>query len=517
MFNAMKAFFKILLWGIILFPLSAFAQTATEQRAYEIRVEWPDLQGYSEYVTYKVPIYYDKDDNVIKHGPFKVNFRKDLSSRLGQQCIISYIVSGNYVNGKLNGILSEEKSVVIAQGSLKTKGVQNYVNGNPNGTWTYSETAVQGGKTQSLTCSVTIKDNMLVGYNENNGKRYFKINSDKTFSGKISGAVYRNSVNTSKFIRKTGEVSSPDENVKGLINAFMSGTMTTSDLISKGFSLQVESRWLYYYDFSNLSYYTNKLGADHFEKDATTTSLSNIIASAQLDTSLAPAYTLMRVNVLSTEELLTKASSLKNSINISERNDEIGWTENGGVWYCIYYNMNAIQSSEGIWYFTDEAKSKLKDTIKAVLEEKRLEQERIAEEKRLEEARIAEAKRLEEERIAEEKRLKEIERQKAKIQPICDYLVYSKTALSICYGEQAGRYFNPRGLSSTWSLDLEKAIKPLCKIVGCKLVSYEGDVAVLDITKFNKKGNITYRIPVTIVDGKILVTSIDFSKAKVVE
>ena len=114
-----------------------------------------------------------------------------------------------------------------------------------------------------------------------------------------------------------------------------------------------------------------------------------------------------------------------------------------------------------------------------------------------------------------------MEKQRKLIQPICDYLVLGKTALSICYGEQAGNYFDPTGLSSTWALDLEKAIKPFCKIVACTLVSFDkqGDnnVAVLDITKFNKKGNITYRLPVTIVNGKILVTSINFSNATIVE
>lgn len=130
---------------------------------------------------------------------------------------------------------------------------------------------------------------------------------------------------------------------------------------------------------------------------------------------------------------------------------------------------------------------------------------------------ILEKKRLVDERIAEEKRLE----QRKQLQQICDYLVLGRTALSICFNDQASKYFDPTGLSSTWELDLEKAIKPFCKIVACKLVSCENqgntNVAVFDITKFNKKGNITYRVPVTIVDGKILVTSISFSNATVVE
>ena len=146
-----------------------------------------------------------------------------------------------------------------------------------------------------------------------------------------------------------------------------------------------------------------------------------------------------------------------------------------------------------------------------------MEQKRIAEEKRLEQERIAEERRLQQERIADERRLQEIEKQRKQIQPICDYLVAQKTPLNICYSEEVGRYFDPAGLSDTWKLDLDKAIKPFCKIAGCTLVSFENGVAVLDITKFNKKGNITYRVPVTIKDGKILVTSISFSNATVVE
>ena len=108
-----------------------------------------------------------------------------------------------------------------------------------------------------------------------------------------------------------------------------------------------------------------------------------------------------------------------------------------------------------------------------------------------------------------------------KIQPICDFLVSEKSALSISYNTEVDKYFNPTGLSSTWRLDLKKKIKPFCKIADCKIFSCESKedtiVAVLDITKYNKKGNITYRVPVTIVYGKILVTSIDFSNATIVE
>ena len=85
----MKTIIRIFFMGLLLFPLQVFAQQATEKREYDHRVEWSDLQGYSERVSYNVPIYYDADDNVIKHGLLKINHKSDLTARLGQKCILT--------------------------------------------------------------------------------------------------------------------------------------------------------------------------------------------------------------------------------------------------------------------------------------------------------------------------------------------------------------------------------------------------------------------------------------------
>lgn len=144
----MKTIAKIFILGLLLFPVCAFAQKATEQREYEIRVEWEDMQGYVEEVPFKISTYYDENDQVVEHGPLKINYKHDLTSRVGQKCIIAYNVSGNYVNGKLDGALSVEKSATISVGVLKVKGTMNFVNGVPNGTWTFVE-SVTGGVKQS--------------------------------------------------------------------------------------------------------------------------------------------------------------------------------------------------------------------------------------------------------------------------------------------------------------------------------------------------------------------------------
>ncbi len=492
----MKTITKILMLGLFLFPMFAFAQNATEQREYEVRVEWEDMQGYSERVPYKVPIYYDNDDNVIKHGPLKINYKHDLTSRANQKCIIAYIVSGNYVNGKLDGALTLEKSATVSAGVLKVKGTLNFVNGEPDGTWTFTETVSGGGQTGSAKLVMVIKDKKLVSCDINNGKECFTI-SNNTFSGTHDGKVYKNGINTSEFIRKTGEKTKPDETVANLINGFVAGTISESDIIAKGFGFERSQPWRYF-DYENIRYYISKLMAGHFMTEDQYSTYSWAVHETENNRDINQALTLKRGNVKSAEEMIAIANTIKTSARVSEGSDEIDWYEKeGGVgeWYNYYHGKNYIVISNNVYYFTDEAKLKFEEAIKATLEEKRLEQERIAEEKRLE----------------------EIERQRKQIQTICDYLVAQKAPLGICYSEEVSRYFDPEGLSDTWRLDLDKAIKPFCKIAACTLVSFENNVAILDITKFNKKGNITYRVPVTIVNGKILVTSINFSNATVVE
>ena len=491
----MKLIIRILFWGVLFTPMCVLAQNETEQRDYEIRVAWEELQGYAEYISYKVPIYYDDDDNVIKHGAFKINFKKDLTARAGSKCIITYKVSGNYVNGKLDGVLSVEQMTIAKGMTYKTKGTLNFVNGDPAGILTFSETGTVGDKSETITCSVTIKDYEVVSYND--GEIDFNIDNDGKISGTIDGIVCKNNIVTNEFYRKTGESTKPNETVQNLINACVAGTMSKSDLIAKGFLLK-SIKAISHAHFDKLERYFWRLEINGFEDNDAISAYKIEPIARKLEKNRI--YILKRVNVISTEELLAKANVIKNADRVDEYNNVIRWSDTNNIKYSYEYNTNCISISDDYYYFTDEAKQKLEEIVK----EWQIEQERIAEEKRMEQERIAEEKRME------------------KIRPICDYLVSKKTALSISFSEEANLYFDPTGLSSTWQLDLQKEIKPFCKIVDCKVYSCETKdniivAAVLDITKYNKKGNITYRVPVTIVKGKILVTSIDFSNAIVVE
>jgi hypothetical protein len=101
--------------------------------------------------------------------------------------------------------------------------------------------------------------------------------------------------------------------------------------------------------------------------------------------------------------------------------------------------------------------------------------------------------------------------------------VSQKTSQKIAYDLSAINYFEPDVAGIGWQSDLKKAIKPFCKIVDCKIISLDKGLyvtkAVLEITKYvsKKKGTITYHVPVTINNDKILISSICISNATVVK
>ena len=372
----MKTVIRLLVLGLAILPLCAFAQK-TEPREYEFRVAWDDLDGFAENVSYKVPVYYDNDDNLVKHGPLAINYRSDLSARINKKCIITYKVSGNYVNGKLNGVLSLEKAAYISQGSIVTKGTLNFVNGVPGGTATFTEISTMNGQSRTITCTVTIKDKQLVSYSD--GKNKFKINADNTFSGKINGEIYKNRVNTSSFIRKTGEKSKLDETTLGLVNAFIAGSLSESKLIAKGYAFEKNS-WIYNFNYDRLSNYVSKLDVDHFmDEKATTISFASIMGNTQLNKEVSPTYTLKRVNVISANDLVAKASSIKEATNLESGQDEVYWStgdDSSFKWYRYYRNLNAIELSgddysRDVYYFTDEAKLKFEEALAAAIKERK--------------------------------------------------------------------------------------------------------------------------------------------------
>ena len=269
----MRTITKIFIWGLLLIPMCAFAQKATNKEEFDIRIEWEDMRGYSEWASYKVPVYYDKKGNAIKHGPFRINQQSNLSGRVGQKCIISYTATGNYVNGKLSGALSVEKTYSLQPGVLKFKGKASFVKGVPTGTWRFSRSGSYYGNTELKTVSVTINNHKYIKYNDGvHDFQLFQINKDNTFSGKTNGEVYKKSINTSKFINKKGETTNLDKYTQNIINAYIAGTISDSDLITKGFIKFENYDLINSIDFDNLMYYF-WLADFEFELNCSTTTI----------------------------------------------------------------------------------------------------------------------------------------------------------------------------------------------------------------------------------------------------
>lgn len=583
----MKRIVGILIWGFFFFPLSSFAQNVIEL-TYPLQVEWEELDGYSDLVISYNQGYYDENDRPIKHGPFKINFKDNLTSKVGQKLIITYNVSGNYVNNKLNGILTIEKSIITRSVSIKTNGKLNFNLDNPTGTWMFTETVTANGQSETDKVTLSFQDNRSVVINSkdlNDKDISFKVNNGNvTFSGTINWEVYKNNVNTSKFIRtKSGiwEHCNVNDEAKSLINAYMAGSMSESDLIAKGYAFDKNKEYNFNYTGGLYSYMKKLQVRDFWGK-------YNSYRSLILPDDEPVLLTLKTVHVKSAEELIAIAGTIKNvpldefvsaadaaayragvidaqaaefaqaladnaadygvvdfdyaaayaaaardmaeyaKLKSSDDGEDLSWKvrdDPSDVYpssYVYKYNQNTIEVNGGVYYFTDEAKLQFQKAIMQSLEYRRLERARIAEEKRLEQERIAEERRIEQERLAEERRLREIEMQKKRLQPICDFLVLNKTKVNIAMDQQAGKYFDHTGLSDEyWQLDLGEAIKPFCKIVDCKIISVDNvwGRAVLEITKYisKKKGTITYHVPVTINNDKILISSICISNATVVK
>lgn len=95
-----------------------------------------------------------------------------------------------------------------------------------------------------------------------------------------------------------------------------------------------------------------------------------------------------------------------------------------------------------------------------------------------------------------------------------NYLV-NKSSTSMAYNDYAYKYFCTDGVEDQefWKLELGKRIKKFTKITHIRLTGIDNDTVYCE---FTKKGKEVYQTSVKIKDNKILVTSIDFERAKLI-
>lgn len=95
-----------------------------------------------------------------------------------------------------------------------------------------------------------------------------------------------------------------------------------------------------------------------------------------------------------------------------------------------------------------------------------------------------------------------------------NYLV-NKSSTSMAYNDYAYKYFCTDGVEDQelWKLELGKRIKKFTKITHIRLTRIDNDTVYCE---FTKKGKEIYQTSLKIKDNKILVTSIDFERAKLI-
>lgn len=604
----MKTITRLFIWGLLLFPLCAFAQTHKESIRFSA-----DSGGPMDFVgDYTYQFIRQQDGSKLEQGPFdmKASINQEFEYKLFWKAIVkgTYNLNGSHSKGNLNGPLTMSANLTMSatngdNDTYSTSFKGNFKNGVPEGNF-----VVDHKYTLPIKVNVNYKDGVLVGSyyvkGWNDSGLPFMTSGTLTSNGELTGTWTFEDYEKKRYVTFANRVAIKrhdyDDDMCAKAKAYASGAISEESLLNDNICVLRDSltlgrdawtqilhkgiAWekLGGYTFANaesIEYYYLKrlilLSPEGYKKFKN--GLVEYIKFGGERVSSTADY--------EPEDIRIKSAAYYNANNLM-------FDQKCGL-YCMGVNMNfevfakycvgPIEKTHCMVYFTmdqyDEIQQlmhearmlsidkvpiadlnysvssgyeyKIVDDFKqcpfdtnVIVYYDRYSKDRYKRDEVLYYSRdvfedyfiaqgcakvILEASpqnrhdiiNQKNQVLLEEKRLREMEKQRKLIQPICDYLVLGKTALSICYGEQAGNYFDPTGLSSTWALDLEKAIKPFCKIVACTLVSFDkqGDnnVAVLDITKFNKKGNITYRLPVTIVNGKILVTSINFSNATIVE
>lgn len=353
---------KSLILMMAMMPMCVFAQK-TKLKKCSMTVYYSNLDFYHNGVEYDVPVYYDDDDNEVKHGAFNVvdNFSKN-------GAVLTYKASGNYINRKLHGSVTLEKNEKVPSRklSIQIKGTVNYENGVPNGKWTFSEIATLGSKKGTKSCTMVFKNGYLVSYN-NNDNYNFTLNENLNLTGKIDGIEYEKGINMTYFVRKTGSDGELEENQKMLLKDFLSGKTTKEDLMNEGYIFELERAPII---SSDLTGYFGELQIGEFSEDPYERIMPQFAGDYVELTLERISYPqkLKRVNIISTDAIMKELEEAVKSDNFgfdpyrlySRDNFLIELSENKISYYRNHHEC----------YFTDETKAKITEYLKDLYEKK---------------------------------------------------------------------------------------------------------------------------------------------------
>ena len=342
-----------------LVPLFLLAQNqnTTFKRDFGYRFD----NGLTVDVQMSAPGYYDENDHEILNGQFQANGKETYSTR-GMNGTFTYSASGTYAENKLHGNLNIKLSQVYSgsqKGTLNQELKASYQNGIPTGTWTWTETAVQNGKTESETTSITFNEAKLSSIKRTDGN-YYIINKDGSITCKWRNESYINGINTKSYYRKTGAEVDMDDEVLNLINQYAEGKITKGDLVEKGYGLK--DAWtallkdVIEWINNQLTYGESGTGSLSFEIGSSILyydenfSLHKYIGS---NVKFSP-YALQRVSMSSEEVVMSAVKEWSNTENI-----ETLLTIQGMV------NDNHFRNE---FYFSDNVKNKVLEHLNVQLE-----------------------------------------------------------------------------------------------------------------------------------------------------
>lgn len=202
----------------------------------------------TDQITVNLTAYYDDNDNDVYHGPFSAKHLRNLNAN-GVVGKLEYTSSGKYADGKLEGALSITIAETFSRPyaiSMKKTLVASYKNGVPTGKWTASELGTLGGEKVNYSITANYEDGEITALSTSKGSSvtFEFIGTEKswqdqikiyTVSGKWGEKTYVKGVDNSVFIRKNGNISKLDDEVKALLDDYAKGKITESELIQKGY------------------------------------------------------------------------------------------------------------------------------------------------------------------------------------------------------------------------------------------------------------------------------------------
>ncbi len=425
----MKRFYVLLLTLIV--PCLMYGQTRkiiTEPLSYKQSI----IDG-EYYIPAKgtMKCYYDDNNQLVRHGEASASGTSSLNTYAGSLSA-NHSAIVNYKDGALDGSSTITTYYSVSAGGQYVKMyyscVARYKNNKPDGSWTVKWSAIGNGQKGNDICNVTFANQNITRFQRTSTTNGIAHTTDVSFNnGVASGKMYdddneeyitlKSGVCTSKYIRLNGQMTGLDDKARAVVNDIVAkkGDVKPSDYIENGFMLD-KKRFDYMKDFAR--YINDEQFGDYPYWSGTETQISFTPSNC--------SYYMLKsvdVTVLSESQVLDMIEEMRkgmrNQMVLSSVVDQI--KESNKYYYQSDYYYIHKKDKPKILHYADSVltvvmeenrieEERLREE-RRIAEEKRKEEERIAEEKRREEQRIAEEKRKEELRIAEEKRKEEQRRQ----------------------------------------------------------------------------------------------------------